>query len=151
LYQCWITKPYLAAKIMTEYIFFWMAAIVSFITAIIYASGVLPKGGFFWIGFPTRGGGLVRFGLISIDSNDQTRPDWSFSLDFKTSTRTISFMLPILVQYYAQSTATVADEMLQEHAAVLKLDALQVHPTDIDTRQANAAPERRRSAFRLLL
>jgi hypothetical protein len=138
---------------MTEYIFFWIAAIVSLLTAVVYASGVRPRGGFLWIGFPTRGGGLVRLGLISIDSNDHARPDWSLSFDFKTSTRTISFMLPVLVQYFTRNNATVVHEMLQEHTAALTLDPLQVYPVSTDT---NANPSTttqtvRRSALRLLL
>jgi len=147
---CWITKPYFAAKIVTEYMFFWVACIVSLLTALLYASGLHPSAGFFWIGFPTRGNGLLRVGLISIDTNDHVRPKRSVSLDIKTSRRTISVMIPALVQYFGPQHTAASNELWREDAAVVKLDSLQTNLTDLDT-QADARPRNRRFAMRLLL
>jgi len=147
---CWITKPYFAAKIVTEYMFFWVACIVSLLTVLVYASGAHVSAGFFWIGFPTKGNGLLRIGLISIDTNDQVRPKRSVSLDIKTSRRTISFMLPVLVQYFGPKNATVSNVLWREDAAVVKLDSLQIPFSDLDT-QGDDTPHPRRFAMRLLL
>jgi hypothetical protein len=147
---CWITKPYFAAKVVTEYLFFWVACIVSLLTALAYASGARLSAGFFWIGFPTRGNGFLRIGLISVETNDQVRPKRSVSLDIKTSKRTISFMLPVLLQYFGPNSIAASNVFWRDDAAVVKLDSLQVQLSDLDT-QADDRPRNRRFAMRLLL
>ena len=82
-----------------------MAVVIPFLTAVGYVvvsrHGVRLPAGFLWIGFPMEGNRLFRVGLFSIDSNDHNRRlRWSFSMDMKTSRRTISIMLPVPVQYF---------------------------------------------------
>ena len=83
---------------MTEYLYFWLAGVVSFLTAVGYAvsvwNGVRLPAGFLWVGFPMRGNRLLRLGLVSFDSNLRSRPKWSFSVDLSISGRTVSIMLP---------------------------------------------------------
>jgi hypothetical protein len=105
-YWCWISADHFTTKIVTEYLWFWLAWVFSFFTAVAFSFGVrnnkrLPAG-FLWIGFPMAGGRLLRLGLFSIDKYDHNkgRLRWSFSLfEVTFHTRTVRIMLPIPIQY----------------------------------------------------
>jgi hypothetical protein len=93
-------------KIVTEYLWFWLAWFFSFLTAMAFYLSVryntrLPAG-FLWIGFPIGGDRLLRVGLVSIDKfgHGGGRLRWGLSLfEITFHNRTIRVMLPIPVQY----------------------------------------------------
>ena len=105
--QCWISEDHYTTKIVTEYLWFWLAWLVSFLTALAYnfswrINKRLPVG-FLWIGFPMKGRRLLRVGLVSMDTRDPGRHGRvvrSFSLfEITSPQRTIRVMLPIPIQY----------------------------------------------------
>jgi hypothetical protein len=93
-----------------------MAVVIPFLTAVGYVvvsrNGVRLPAGFLWIGFPMEGNRLLRVGLFSIDSNDRSRHfKWSLSVDVKTSRRTISIILPVPMQYFAEYEMEARDDI----------------------------------------
>jgi hypothetical protein len=97
--QCWISDPYLTAKVVTEYLFFWTAFVVSLLTFVAFAwLAVRLKGNLLWMGFPTRDEGLVRLGLIAIDGVEDPSPTRGLSISVNTDSYKIYIMF--LVQYF---------------------------------------------------
>jgi hypothetical protein len=106
--QCWISDDHFTTKIVTEYLFYWVAGCFSLMTATayficmyVYDGKPLPAG-FLWIGFPMQGNKLLRLGLASSDTSNRSRPKWGLSLDVVIPRRTIRLMLPVPVQYFDQ-------------------------------------------------
>jgi ACR3 family arsenite efflux pump ArsB len=92
---------------VTEYLWFWLAWVFSFFTAVIFGISVHKKklfaAGFLWIGIPLGGGRLIRIGLFSFDNPDKGRLRWSLSLfEMSFRSRTIRLMFPVPVQYLTE-------------------------------------------------
>jgi len=49
-----------------------------------------------------KGNSLLRLGLISLDSRQRGHPKWGYSFDITVFQRTVSFLIPIPVQYFDQ-------------------------------------------------
>ena len=112
--QCYISEGHFATKLATHYLWYWTAAAFSFFTALTFlVSSLLGKRlstGFFWIGFPIKENGLLRLGPISLDSRERGNLKWGYSVDITISRRTISFILPIPVQYFDEITSPQANQ-----------------------------------------